>query len=126
MSLEVLRGAGEDVVGFSVGGTGRRGTAPRPRGCRSSWHAARLDPALGELNRRGALNGHVPVTAIVSLVAVAQALVAGAGRGRALERAVGGRRELRAHGLPVNHQYSKGLAAERRLRAALAGATGPS
>src|SRR5438445_541209 len=37
-----------------------------------------LDPQLRELNRRGALNGHVPVTAIVSLVAVAQALVIGA------------------------------------------------
>jgi UDP-N-acetyl-alpha-D-muramoyl-L-alanyl-L-glutamate epimerase len=36
-----------------------------------------LDPALLELNRSGALNGHVPITAIVSLITVAAGYVHG-------------------------------------------------
>ena len=35
----------------------------------------RLSPQLGELNRAGALNGHVPITAIVSLIAVVASFV---------------------------------------------------
>jgi UDP-N-acetyl-alpha-D-muramoyl-L-alanyl-L-glutamate epimerase len=81
-----------------------------------------LDPRLGELNRAGALNGHVPVTAIVSLVAVAQAVVLGSDEVVFSNERSADAPSFWAHGLPVNHQYSKGLAAERRLRAALAGA----
>ena len=48
-----------------------------------------LDPRLLELNRGGAINGHVPVTAIVSCLAVIAALVHGAGRGGDGRRALG-------------------------------------
>ncbi|MGZ4603277.1 MAG: hypothetical protein ACXV0U_06720 [Kineosporiaceae bacterium] len=120
VSLEVLRGAGEDVLAFSVGGH---------RAARECAHAAGvdlvvarrvLDPALGALNDSGALDGHVPVTAIVSLVAVAQAVVTGADEVVFSNERSANAPSFWAHGLPVNHQYSKGLAAERRLRAALA------
>ena len=67
----------------------------------------RLDPTLLDANARGAINGHVPITAIVTAAAVLAA--AALGRGTVLvaneasadmpTRVVGGR--------PVNHQYSK-------------------
>jgi hypothetical protein len=121
VSLAVLAGAGEEVVPFSIGGH---------RAARDCAHAAglplvqarrALDPRLTDLNRAGALNGHVPVTAIVSLVAVAQAIVTGADEVVFSNERSSNVGSFERNGLPVNHQYSKGLAAERRLRAALAG-----
>ena len=124
VSLEVLRGApATRCVAVqhrrAPGRAGLRGGRRPAAGRRAPRRSTR---SCGELNRAGALNGHVPVTAIVSLVAVAQALVTGA------DEVVFSQRALRRtsasfgrDGLPVNHQYSKGLAAERLLRAALAG-----
>ena len=65
-------------LAFSVGGHRAARDCAGGRGSPLVVARRALDPALGELNRSGALNGHVPVTAIVSLVAVAQALVTGA------------------------------------------------
>ena len=67
MSLEVLRGAGEDVLAFSVGGHRAARECAQAAGVDLVVARRALDPALGDLNDSGALNGHVPVTAIVSL-----------------------------------------------------------
>ena len=132
VSLEVLRGAtgaadGADGVGevvpFSVGGHRAARDCAAAAGLPLVVAHRRLDPALGELNRSGALNGHVPVTAIVSLVAVAQALVTGADDVVFSNERSANVGSFVANGLPVNHQYSKGLAAERRLATALAEVT---
>jgi UDP-N-acetyl-alpha-D-muramoyl-L-alanyl-L-glutamate epimerase len=124
VSLEVLRGAGTgDVVPFSIGGHRAARDCAAAAGLSLVVAHRTLDPGLGELNRSGALNGHVPVTAIVSLVAVAQALVSGADEVVFSNERSANVGSFVAHGLPVNHQYSKGLAAERRLRAALAEVT---
>jgi UDP-N-acetylmuramoylalanine-D-glutamate ligase len=79
----------------------------------------RLDRTLLDLNARGAINGHVPITAIVtSAAAVAAAML---GRGTVLvsnERSADhATREV--DGWVVNHQYSKTAAFERLLGAAL-------
>jgi hypothetical protein len=123
VSLEVLRRAGGDVVPFSVGGHRAARDCAEVAGLPLVVARRALDPQLGELNQAGALNGHVPVTAIVSLVAVAQAVVLGACEVVFSNERSADAPNFWAHGLPVNHQYSKGLAAERRLRAALRGAT---
>lgn len=81
----------------------------------------RLAPELFELNRRGARNGHVPITAIVSLIAAAGAFIHGYDTvvmanersAAAPTRVVGGHE--------VNHQWSKGLRFEQELGALLAG-----
>src|SRR4051812_20703410 len=123
VSLEVLRDAGEDVVPFNVGGHRAARGCAEVAGSPPVVGRRALDPQLGELNRAGALNGHVPVTAIVSLVAVAQAVVLGADEVVFSNERSADAPSFWAHGLPVNHQYSKGLAAERRLLGALRGAT---
>jgi hypothetical protein len=123
VSLEVLRRAGGDVVPFNVGGHRAARDCAEVAGSALVVARRALDPQLGELNRAGALNGHVPVTAIVSLVAVAQAVVLGADEVVFSNERSADAPSFWAHGLPVNHQYSKGLAAERRLLAALRGAT---
>jgi len=68
----------------------------------------RLDPGLAELHRTGARNGHVPITAIVSLVAAVGAFVDGYDTiAMAVERSAS-EETVFVDGVPVNHQYSKG------------------
>jgi hypothetical protein len=129
VSFEVLRrateeGAGEEVVLFNIGGHRAARDCAATAGMPLVVARRALDAGLGELNRSGALNGHVPVTAIVSLVAVAQAIVTGADEVVFSNERSANVGSFVANGLPVNHQYSKGLAAERLLRAALAEVTG--
>jgi hypothetical protein len=80
----------------------------------------RLDPRLLELNDEGALNGHVPVTAMNSLLAIAQALLLGLGPVIMSNESSASDPTLDWNGVPVNHQWSKSLEAERALIAMLA------
>jgi UDP-N-acetyl-alpha-D-muramoyl-L-alanyl-L-glutamate epimerase len=79
-----------------------------------------LAPNLAELNRAGALNGHVPITAIVSLIAVAGSFLYGYDTiAMAVERSAS-EETVVLDGTPVNHQYSKSLAFEQLLRSLIA------
>jgi hypothetical protein len=74
-----------------------------------------LSPTLAGLNRSGALNGHVPITAIISLIAVAGSFLYGYDTiAMAIERSASEETVL-VDGVPVNHQYSKSLDFERLL-----------
>jgi hypothetical protein len=83
-----------------------------------------LDPRLFELNRAGALNGHIPVTAINSLIAVATATLHGLGPVVMSNERSASDPNLVWHGREVNHQWSKGIEAEGLLRAAVTAQTG--
>jgi hypothetical protein len=85
----------------------------------------RLAPALARLNATGALNGHVPITAIVSLIAVAGTYLYGYDSiAMAIERSAS--EETRwVDGVPVNHQYSKSLDFEIRLQRLLSESIDP-
>jgi hypothetical protein len=75
-----------------------------------------LSPELQRLNRIGALNGHVPITAIVSLITVLGASIYGYDTiAMAVERSAS-EETVVIDGVPVNHQYSKSLAFEQLLR----------
>lgn len=79
-----------------------------------------IDPLLLELNARGAYNGHVPATAVVSAIAVVGAVVHGYDRiAMAVERSASEETRM-VDGVPVNHQFSKSLQFEEALRAAIA------
>ncbi len=81
----------------------------------------RLAPQLAELNRAGALNGHVPITAIVSLIAVVASFVYEYDTiAMAVERSAS-EETVMVDGVPVNHQYSKSLEFEDSIRALIAG-----
>jgi len=68
----------------------------------------RLDPALAEINRRGAWNGHVPVTAINAAILVLAALLLDYDRvAFANERSASEASRMDARGRAVNHQFSK-------------------
>jgi hypothetical protein len=66
-----------------------------------------LDPGLAAHLAAGALNGHVPITAIVSLIAIVGAFVYGYDTvAMAVERSAS-EETVVFNGVPVNHQYSK-------------------
>lgn len=72
-----------------------------------------LDPRLFDLNDAGAFNGHVPVTAIVSAVAVVAAVLGRHGTVALSNEASADQPTLvTAAGRPVNHQWSKSSAFE--------------
>ncbi len=81
----------------------------------------RLDPALFALNDAGALNGHVPVTAVNSLIGGLTALRLGLDSVVFSNEASASAGNLHWEGVEVNHQWSKGIEFERLLRSHLTG-----
>jgi hypothetical protein len=120
VALEVVRRSGAETALFSIG------DAPpimRTAGVAGLPHliaTRRLDPLLFELNAAGAINGHVPVTAIVTCVALLTAQLNGFDAVAMANERSASAGNLRWDGIDVNHQFSKGLAAERLLSAAVA------
>lgn len=78
-----------------------------------------IDPALLSLNAAGAPNGHVPVTAINSLVSVFHAHVTGHSRVVMANENSASRPTRTVGGIEVNHQYSKSTVFESLLSLAL-------
>jgi hypothetical protein len=72
------------------------------------------------------LNGHVPVTAMVTLLAAAAAAASGRGGVAMSNEHSASVPNLVHHGRAVNHQWSKSLEAERLLADAVAGSVGSS
>ncbi len=75
-----------------------------------------LDRHLFELNEAGAHNGHVPVTAVNSIIACLIALRGGFDTVVFANEASSSYGNLEWHGVEVNHQWSKGLGFEGMLR----------
>jgi hypothetical protein len=120
VALEIVRRSGCELALFSVGDA-----APIARTVAVAelpYLLARrtLDHGLAALNRAGARNGHVPITAIVSCVALLTAALNGFDAVAMANERSASAGNLRWDGVEVNHQFSKGLRAERLLSAALA------
>jgi hypothetical protein len=76
-----------------------------------------IDPALLELNQRGARNGHVPITGILSSIAVLAAVLHGANEVVMSNEWSASQGNLEWNGRTVNHQWSKSLEFEDLFRA---------
>ncbi len=74
-----------------------------------------LSPQLLELNKQGVYNGHIPITAIVSMIAVCTALLHGLKAVVFSNERSASAPNTTHHGLDVNHQYSKSFAFESLL-----------
>ncbi|MEH0822619.1 MULTISPECIES: hypothetical protein [unclassified Micromonospora] len=120
VSLEALRKAGFDPVPFSVNPNHVIVSVNEASGLAPLAARRRIDPVLFDLNAAGALNGHIPVTAINSLIAVATAVLHGLGPVVMSNERSASDPNLIWNGHEINHQWSKGVEAEGLLRAALA------
>ena len=73
----------------------------------------RIAPELLELNAAGALNGHVPISSILSFAARIVALLAGSSAIIASNERSASVGNTMVDGVEINHQWSKGLEYER-------------
>jgi UDP-N-acetyl-alpha-D-muramoyl-L-alanyl-L-glutamate epimerase len=120
VALEIVRAAGLDLSLFSVGDAGPISRTAAVAGLPHLIVRRKLDPQIGELNRAGALNGHVPITAIVSCVAVLTAALHRFDAVAMANERSASQGNVRWGGIDVNHQFSKSFRAEGLMRSALA------
>jgi len=109
VTLECIKRSGEPLIVFSLGD-------PEPiRACISVAGVPfvrvrrRLDSGLFKLNEAGALNGHVPITGILSAIATVSAIMAGCDTIIMSNEHSASAPNLQIDGTSVNHQYSKSL-----------------
>ncbi|MDX8151912.1 hypothetical protein SK069_09940 [Patulibacter brassicae] len=119
VALEVVQRAGRDAVCFSVGTAGPIVASIAASGRPHALARRTLSPTIGEVNANGALNGHVPVTAIVSTIALMAAVLHGADAVAMANERSASEGNLVWQGLEVNHQWSKGAAFEAAYREVL-------
>ena len=109
VTIECLKQSGHPVVLFSLG------DAEPIRACIEAAQLPfirvrrQLDAGLFELNRSGALNGHVPITGILSAIAVACAVMSGCDAVVMSNEHSASAPNLTLDGVEINHQYSKSL-----------------
>jgi UDP-N-acetyl-alpha-D-muramoyl-L-alanyl-L-glutamate epimerase len=120
VALETVRRSGVELALFSVGDAPPIRRTAEVAGLPRLLVRRRLDPGLAALNRAGALNGHVPITAIVSCVALLTAALHGFDAVAMANERSASSGNVTWDGIDVNHQFSKSLRAERLLRRAVA------
>jgi hypothetical protein len=120
VALEIVRRSGLELALFSIGDAAPIERTVAAAGLPHLLARRTLDPGLAALNAAGAINGHVPVTAIVSCVALLTAALRGFDAVAMANERSASAGNVAWQGVDVNHQFSKGLRAERLLSAALA------
>ena len=120
VTLETLRAAGEPLVAFSVGNPEPVRRTVAVAGVPHVVVERELSPNLAELNAAGALNGHVPITAVVSAIACFAAPLYGFDAIAMSNERSASEGNLVWNGREVNHQWSKGIEFERLMRDELA------
>ncbi|GAB3056815.1 UDP-N-acetyl-alpha-D-muramoyl-L-alanyl-L-glutamate epimerase [Stenotrophomonas tumulicola] len=113
VSIEALRRAGVEETVTWIGGSQLIRACAERTGLPTLNLGRALAPELFELNRQGAWNGHIPVTAVNSAIMVLAALLQG------VDQVVFSNERSASYGsqIPgtgeVNHQWSKGWAFEQ-------------
>ena len=113
VSIEALRRAGVEETVAWIGGSQLIRSCAERTGLPTLNVGRALAPELFELNRQGAWNGHIPVTAVNSAILVLAALLQG------VDQVVFSNERSASYGsqIPgtgeVNHQWSKGWAFEQ-------------
>ena len=127
VTVELMRGRGDAAL-FVMSRPGDRFAAiERPAaviGLPVVRAGREIDQQLLRSAELGFLNGHVPVTGILSAIAVMAALLDGRDAVVMSNEWSASVATLQAGGRPINHQYSKSMEFEAGFRRVLAGALG--
>ncbi|MBS7456699.1 UDP-N-acetyl-alpha-D-muramoyl-L-alanyl-L-glutamate epimerase [Coralloluteibacterium stylophorae] len=121
VSVEALRAAGVAQSAVWIGGSQLIHACAARTGLPLVNITRSLAPELFDYNRHGALNGHIPVTAVNSAILVLAALL------RGVDQVVFSNERSASYGSliegtgEVNHQWSKGWAFEQAFGAYVAG-----
>jgi UDP-N-acetyl-alpha-D-muramoyl-L-alanyl-L-glutamate epimerase len=115
VTLECLKRGGEPLILFSLGDAEPIRACIAAAGLPFIRVLRRLDSRLFELNEAGALNGHVPITGILSAIALASAVMAGCDTISMSNEHSASAPNLKIDGAEVNHQFSKSLEFEKNF-----------
>lgn len=125
VSVELFEAAGLAYTPFAVNPKGPILTSVATIGRPSLYVTRTLDPEMLRLaTEPGYLNGHVPSTAINSMIAALTALLFSYARIVLSNERSASEGNVVHDGREVNHQHSKSLGFERRIAGILAAATG--
>ncbi len=109
VSIEALRAMGEELVLFSIGKPRAIAEVCRVAGLPHIHVSRRISPQLLELNRQGAHNGHVPISAIIAFTLAAAGVLYDFDRAALSNERSANVGNLSWRGVAINHQYSKSL-----------------
>jgi hypothetical protein len=121
VTVELLRELGEPMTAVWVGNSALIQATAEHTGLALLNPRREISPLLFEMNRAGAWNGHIPVTAINSAVLACAALLYGFDAIAFSNERSASSANLVKDGFAVNHQWSKGLRFEELFRAHLRG-----
>ena len=116
VTVEILKRSGEPATAVWVGDSALIAACSARTGLPTLNIRRQLAPELFELNRLGALNGHIPVTAINSAILMCAAILYGYDAIVFSNERSASAATLEYDGQSVNHQWSKGIDFERALR----------
>lgn len=119
VTIELLKGHGFDPMLFSVNEFDPIDRCIEISGLGSTRVRRAIDRTLIDLNSRGAYNGHVPVTAINSVIGLIVADARGLGPVVFSNERSSNVGNVRWLGRDVNHQWSKSISYETLLRTTL-------
>lgn len=129
VTIECLRKSGEPLTLFAVSSLSGLAAPIRETMERAELPSLvvtrTISSRLMELNKEGALNGHVPITAIISAIAVACAILHGFDSVVFSNEHSASAPNVRLSDLEVNHQYSKSLSFEEDFAAYVHAAIAP-
>ena len=120
VAIEIAQVSGLETALFSVGNAVPISGTANVAGLVRHLVTRKLDPRLIELNSKGAMNGHIPITAIISCVALLTAATQGFDAVALANERSASAGNFVWNGIEVNHQFSKSLRAERLLADAVA------
>ena len=116
VSVEILKAANETATAVWVGSSALIESCAQRSDLPMLNISRALSPLLFEYNRAGALNGHIPVTAINSAILVVAAILYGHDAIAFSNERSASSATLEYDGVPINHQWSKGWEFERGFR----------
>ena len=125
VSIEILRDQPK-VATWSVGHKSQLEPLVERIGLPHFWVERSIDKQLLELNKNGALNGHVPISAILSTVGLVVAILTGHKDIIVSNESSANEPTLTYEGVEINHQYSKSITYERDFQRYLLSAFGES
>lgn len=115
VTVEALRRAKQNITLCAVNRAGPIVACIKQSGLDAIFIERKIDKQLLQLNQQGALNGHVPITAIVSFILVAAAIWHGYDAVAFSNERSANEGNTEWEGRIVNHQFSKSLEFENAL-----------
>ncbi|MEI9913434.1 MAG: hypothetical protein WDN66_00230 [Candidatus Saccharibacteria bacterium] len=124
--VEALKEANVDFMTWSLNHRHQLEPLNERVGTKHAYVDRRIDPKLLELNEAGALNGHVPISAIFASVGVIVAILSGKRDVVVGNEQAANEPTLKYRGVDINHQYSKSQEFEQDFQAILKASYGDS